>query len=82
MRADVKGSERSSDASTNTGETGNDHARERSHTLEQFAKNVTATIKFTPGTVINRRASGQLSVSCAIARSTNATSPSRKVDLP
>ena len=46
--------------------------------LPTAARKVAATIRFTPGTVISRRASGQLSASCAITRSTDATSPSRK----
>jgi hypothetical protein len=35
------------------------------------AMNVAAQIKFTPGTVINRRISGQRSACCAITRSTS-----------
>jgi hypothetical protein len=42
------------------------------------ARKVVAAISFTPGTVISRRAWGQVSASCAITRSTAATSPSRK----
>jgi hypothetical protein len=41
------------------------------------AMNVDAQIKFTPGTVINRRISGHSSACWAISRSTAATSPSR-----
>jgi len=46
--------------------------------LPTAARKVVAAIRFTPGTVISRRAWGQLSASCAITRSTDATSLSRK----
>ena len=45
------------------------------------AMNVAAQIRFTPGTVINRRISGQASACWAISRSTSPISQSRNVDL-
>ena len=45
------------------------------------ARNVAAQITFTPGTVINRRASCEPSAACAINRSTAAISRSRNLDV-
>jgi hypothetical protein len=45
------------------------------------ARNVAAQITFTPGTVINRRASAERSAAPAISRSTAAISRSRELDV-
>src|SRR4051812_3748061 len=46
------------------------------------ARKLTATIRFTPGTVISRRASGQFTASCAITRSNQGDLAVEEIDLP